>query len=201
MASKTAKIALATNVMENHFGNKWFRLSKKQVIARCSTLGKVDQNEIRAAIKIIDDFRNTDVDKKYLQEHHHQKHHENKISRYEKTDIMIEKSLKTAIANKMTHAEMLETIPFSNATYWKHLKNNGRLKKLDKCLPRSKRFVELVVMREDGQLAFYHNAVAASHAMNVSGYTIRKVLNSKDGCGVINGNRIKLKSLWEKEGF
>ncbi|KGL67173.1 hypothetical protein LX03_03390 [Limosilactobacillus mucosae] len=84
MASKTAKIALATNVMENHFGNKWFRLSKKQVIARCSTLGKVDQNEIRAAIKIIDDFRNTDVDKKYLQEHHHQKHHENKISRYEK---------------------------------------------------------------------------------------------------------------------
>lgn len=192
MASKTAKIALATNVMENHFGDKWFRLSKKQVNARCSTLGKVDQSEIRAAIKIIDDFRNSDVDEKYQQ---------GKTGRYEKTDIMIEKSLKTAIANKMTHAEMLETIPFSKATYWKHLKNNGRLKKLDKCLPRSNRFVELVVMQEDGQLAFYPNAVAASHAMNVSGYTIRKVLNSKDGCGVINGNRIKLKSLWEKEGF
>lgn len=192
MASKTAKIALATNVMENHFGDKWFRLSKKQVNARCSTLGKVDQSEIRAAIKIIDDFRNSDVDEKYQQ---------GKTGRYEKTDIMIEKSLKTAIANKMTHAEMLETIPLSKATYWKHLKNNGRLKKLDKCLPRSNRFVELVVMQEDGQLAFYPNAVAASHTMNVSGYTIRKVLNSKDGCGVINGNRIKLKSLWEKEGF
>lgn len=192
MASKTAKIALATNVMENHFGDKWFRLSKKQVNARCSTLGKVDQSEIRAAIKIIDDFRNSDVDEKYQQ---------GKTGRYEKTDIMIEKSLKTAIANKMTHAEMLETIPFSKATYWKHLKNNGRLKKLDKCLPRSNRFVELVVMQEDGQLAFYPNAVAASHAMNVSGYTIRKELDSKDGCGVINGNRIKLKSLWEKEGF
>lgn len=192
MASKTAKIALATNVMENHFGDKWFRLSKKQVNARCSTLGKVDQSEIRAAIKIIDDFRNSDVDEKYQQ---------GKTNRYEKTDIMIEKSLKAAIANKMTHAEMLETIPFSKATYWKHLKNNGRLKKLDKCLPRSNRFVELVVMQEDGQLAFYPNAVAASHAMNVSGYTIRKALDSKDGCGVINGNRIKLKSLWEKEGF
>lgn len=192
MASKTAKIVLATNVMENHFGDKWFRLSKKQVNARCSTLGKVDQSEIRAAIKIIDGFRNSDVDEKYQQ---------GKTGRYEKTDIMIEKSLKTAIANKMTHAEMLETIPFSKATYWKHLKNNGRLKKLDKCLPRSNRFVELVVMQEDGQLAFYPNAVAASHAMNVSGYTIRKVLDSKDGCGVINGNRIKLKSLWEKEGF
>lgn len=120
MASKTAKIALATNVMENHFGDKWFRLSKKQVNARCSTLGKVDQSEIRAAIKIIDDFRNSDVDEKYQQ---------GKTNRYEKTDIMIEKSLKAAIANKMTHAEMLETIPFSKATYWKHLKNNGRLKK------------------------------------------------------------------------
>lgn len=192
MASKTAKIALATNIMENHFGDKWFRLSKKQVNARCSTLGKVDQSEIRAAIKIIDDFRNSDVDEKYQQ---------GKTGRYEKTDIMIEKSLKTAIANKMTHAEMLETIPFSKATYWKHLKNNGRLKKLDKCLPRLSRFVELVVMQEDGQLAFYPNAVAASRALNVSGYAIRKALNNKDGCGAINGNRIKLKSLWEKEGF
>lgn len=192
MASKTAKIALATNVMENHFGDKWFRLSKKQVNARCSTLGKVDQSEIRAAIKIIDDFRNSDVDKKYQQ---------GKTGRYEKTDIMIEKNLKTAIANKMTHAEMLEMIPCSEATYWKHLKNNGRLKKLGKCLPRSSRFVELVVMQEDGQLAFYPNAVAASRALNVSGYAIRKALNTKDGCGAINGNRIKLKSLWEKEGF
>ena len=152
MASKTAKIALATNVMENHFGDKWFRLSKKQVDARCSTLGKVDQSEIRAAIKIVDDFRNSDVDEKYQQ---------GNTNRYEKTDIMIEKSLKIAIANKMTHTEMLETLPFSKATYWKHLKNNGRLKKLDKCLPRPSRFVELVVMQEDGQLAFYPNAAAA----------------------------------------
>lgn len=79
MASKTAKIALATNVMENHFGDKWFRLSREQVSAHCSNLGKVDQSEIKAAIKIIDDFRNGDIEKK-----HRQEHHEKKISRYEK---------------------------------------------------------------------------------------------------------------------
>lgn len=65
MASKTAKIALATNVMENHFGDKWFRLSREQVSAHCSNLGKVDRSEIKAAIKIIDGFRNSDIEKKH----------------------------------------------------------------------------------------------------------------------------------------
>lgn len=96
---------------------------------------------------------------------------------------------------------MMETIQCDDGTYRKHVKNNEYLRRLDKRLSRSKRFIELAVMQENGQLAFYPNAVAASHAMNVSGYTIRKALDSKDGCGVINGNRIKLKSLWEKEGF
>ena len=92
MASKTAKIALATNVMENHFGDKWFRLSREQVSARCSNLGKVDRSEIKAAIKIIDDFRNSDIEKRHRQEHRQQKHRKSKIGRYEKTDIMIEKT-------------------------------------------------------------------------------------------------------------
>lgn len=201
MASKTAKIALATNVMENHFGNKWFRLSKEQVAAHCSNLGKVEQSEVEAAIKIIDDFRNTDVDKKHLQEHHHQKHHENKISRHEKTDIMIEKCLKVAIASKITHSDMMETIRCEEGTYRKHIKNNEYLRRLDKCLSRSKRFIELAVMQENGQLVFYPNVVEASHDLNVSNYTIQKALKVGDGYGVIDGNRIKLKSLWEKEGF
>lgn len=196
MASKTAKIALATNVMENHFGDKWFRLSREQVSARCSNLGKVDQSEIKAAIKIIDDFRNGDIEKK-----HRQEHHEKKISRYEKTDIMIEKYLKAAIANKMTHSEMMETIQCDDGTYRNHVKNSEYLRRLDKCLPRSKRFIELAVMQENGQLVFYPNVVEASHDLNVSSYTIQKALKVGDGYGVIDGNRIKLKSLWEKEGF
>lgn len=196
MASKTAKIALATNVMENHFGDKWFRLSREQVSAHCSNLGKVDQSEIKAAIKIIDDFRNGDIEKK-----HRQEHHEKKISRYEKTDIMIEKYLKTAIANKMTHSEMMETIQCDDGTYRKHVKNSEYLRRLDKCLPRSKRFIELAVIQENGQLVFYPNVVEASHDLNVSSYTIQKALKVGDGYGVIDGNRIKLKSLWEKEGF
>lgn len=196
MASKTAKIALATNVMENHFGDKWFRLSREQVSAHCSNLGKVDRSEIKAAIKIIDDFRNGDIEKK-----HRQEHHEKKISRYEKTDIMIEKYLKAAIAEKMTHSEMMETIQCDDGTYRKHVKNNEYLRRLDKCLPRSKRFIELAVMQENGQLVFYPNVVEASHDLNVSSYTIQKALKVGDGYGVIDGNRIKLKSLWEKEGF
>ena len=196
MASKTAKIALATNVMENHFGDKWFRLSRKQVSARCSNLGKVDRSEIKAAIKIIDDFRNSDIEKK-----HRQEHHEKKISRYEKTDIMIEKYLKNAIANKMIHSEMMETIQCDDETYRKHIKNNEYLRRLDKCLSRSKRFIELAVMQENGQLVFYPSVVEASHDLNVSNYTIQKALKAGNGYGVINGNRIKLKSLWEKEGF
>lgn len=197
MASKTAKIALATNVMENHFGDKWFRLSREQVSAHCSNLGKVDRSEIKAAIKIIDDFRNSDIEKRHRQ----QKHHKSKIGRYEKTDIMIEKCLKVAIANKMTHSEMMETIQCDDGTYRKHLKNNEYLRRLDKCLSRSKRFIELAVMQENGQLVFYPNVVEASHDLNVSSYTIRKALKVGDGYGVIDGNRIKLKSLWEKEGF
>lgn len=196
MASKTAKIALATNVMENHFGNKWFRLSREQVSARCSNLGKVDRSEIKAAIKIIDDFRNSDIEKK-----HRQEHHEKKISRYEKTDIMIEKCLKVAIASKITHSEMMETIRCDEGTYRKHIKNDEYLRRLDKCLSRSKRFIELAVMQENGQLVFYPNVVEASHDLNVSNYTVQKALKAGNGYGIINGNRIKLKSLWEKEGF
>lgn len=201
MASKTAKIALATNVMENHFGNKWFRLSKEQVAAHCSNLGKVEQSEVEAAIKIIDDFRNGDIEKRHRQEHRQQKHHKSKIGRYEKTDIMIEKCLKAAIADKMTHSEMMETIQCDDGTYRKHVKNNEYLRRLDKCLSRSKRFIEVVVRQENGQLVFYPNVVEASHDMNVSSYTIQKALRVGDGYGVIDGNRIKLKSLWEKEGF
>lgn len=194
MASKTAKIALATNVMENHFGDKWFRLSREQVSAHCSNLGKVDRSEIKAAIKIIDDFRNSDIEKRHRQEHRQQKHHK-------KTDIMIEKCLKAAIADKMTHSEMMETIQCDDGTYRKHVKNNEYLRRLDKCLSRSKRFIELAVMQENGQLVFYPNVVEASHDLNVSSYTIQKALKVGDGYGVIDGNRIKLKSLWEKEGF
>ena len=196
MASKTTKIALATNVMEDHFGNKWFRLSREQMNARCSDFGKVDRSEIKAAIKIIDDFRNGNIEKK-----HRQNHHKKKISRYEKTDIMIEKFLKAAIANKMTHSEMMETIQCDEGTYWKHIRNDEYLRRLDKCLSRSKRFIELAVMQENGQLVFYPNVVEASHDLNVSSYTIQKALKVGDGYGVIDGNRIKLKSLWEKEGF
>ncbi len=201
MASKTAKIALATNVMENHFGDKWFRLSREQVSAHCSNLGKVDRSEIKAAIKIIDDFRNSDIEKRHRQEHRQQKHRKSKIGRYEKTDIMIEKNLKAAVAGKMTHSEMMETIQCDAGTYRKHIKNNEYLRRLDECLPRSKRFIELAVMQENGQLVFYPNVVEASHDLNVSSYTIQKALKVGDGYGVIDGNRIKLKSLWEKEGF
>lgn len=201
MASKTAKIALATNVMENHFGDKWFRLSREQVSARCSNLGKVDRSEIKAAIKIIDDFRNSDIEKRHRQEHRQQKHRKSKIGRYEKTDIMIEKCLKVAIVSKITHSEMMETIRCDEGTYRKHIKNNEYLRRLDKCLSRSKRFIELAVMQENGQLVFYPNVVEASHDLNVSSYTIQKALKAGNGYGIINGNRIKLKSLWEKEGF
>lgn len=68
-------------------------------------------------------------------------------------------------------------------------------------MSRSKRFIELAVMQENGQLVFYPNVVEASYDLNVSNYTIQKALRDGNGYGVIDGNRIKLKSLWEKEGF